>query len=353
MAITRWLSGLVLLGGAAAQAETMDQCLLLAVQSAAETTTVGELRAICTQRLAAPAAATAGEEPALKSAPVTPLADAIVAATEPTSAVEKRLALERYTRDNPFVLTPHRPNYVLPAVYTKDPNEAPFAAEDPGADLRNIELQFQLSLKVLVWENVFRDNGHLSFAYTNRSFWQAYNREISSAFRETNHEPELLLTFENDWEIYGFRNVANQVILNHQSNGRGGSLSRSWNRVMFNAIFEKDNFVFALKPWYRIPEDDKRYPDDPDGDDNPDIERYMGHFEWIGSWQRQQNTYTLMLRNNLRSDNRGAVELGWSYPLNSRIKTYVKYFNGYGESLIDYDQSTESLGVGFLISDWF
>lgn len=325
----------------AAGAGTLDECLLHAVQSASASTTVGELRTLCEQLLAKP-----------PEAPVVATEQAVATAAKADGAVEKRLALERYSHDNPFVLTPHRPNYLLPAVYTAHPNSSAFSNEN--ADLQNTELQFQLSLKVLVWENMLGDNGHLSFAYTNHSFWQAYNREISAAFRETNHEPELIFSLENDLELLGMHNSANQLILNHQSNGRGGELSRSWNRVMLNSIWEKDNFAFSLKPWYRIPEDRKKSPTDTDGDDNPDIEKYLGHFEWLGVYQsRSGQLLSLMLRNNLREDNRGAMELTYSFPLgHTRLKGYLKYFNGYGESLIDYDHRIQSIGLGFLISDW-
>jgi phospholipase A1 len=164
----------------------------------------------------------------------------------------------------------------------------------------------------------------------------------------------LLFTLENDYALFGLRNSANQFILNHQSNGRGGELSRSWNRVMVNSIWEKDNFVFSIKPWYRIPEDKKDSPTDSDGDDNPDIEKYMGNFEWLGLYQASSGQIVgLMLRNNLREDNRGAMELSYSFPIgHTRLKGFLKYFNGYGESLIDYDHRTQSFGVGFLISDW-
>lgn len=303
--------------------QDMAQCLQLGAMSASDSTTVGELRQLCQQRLAAQ------DAPEVSS----------------TGIVEKRAQLERYSHENPFVLTPHRSNYVLPVSYRDDISDFHDQLPQAPDKIDHIEMEFQFSIKVLVWEEIFKDNGYLSVAYTNRSFWQAYNSDASAPFRETNHEPELILSFANDWEWMGIRNVANEVIFNHQSNGRGEPLSRSWNRLMFNMVFERDRFAMAFKPWYRF----KEHGDD---DDNPDIEKYLGHFEWMGWYQWHNRTLSIMLRNNLRSDNKGAVELGWSFPLNSRVKAYIKYFNGYGESLVEYDNAVESIGIGVIISDW-
>ncbi len=306
--------------------QSMKGCLSLASQSAADTATLGELRAQCHQRLRNPAEA----EQQLRS--------------NGGGVVEERVALEEFVDNNPFVLTPHRINYVLPLSWRDDSSD--YASVMPIAEdgVDSTEVEFQLSVKVHVARGILGD-GTLSAAYTNRSFWQAYNKEFSAPFRETNHEPELILGYANDWQWRGIRNVGNQLIFNHQSNGRGEPLSRSWNRIMFNMVFERDRFAMTFKPWYRIPEA-------AEDDDNRDIEFYLGNFEWMGFYQWRDRTLSIMLRNNLRSDNRGAVEIGWSFPISAKIKAYVKYFNGYGESLIEYNNSLQSVGFGVLISDW-
>lgn len=307
----------------------LDQCLALASQNAADTATLGQLRRQCAQRIEAAQSANNHDDPS---------------PSENGGVVEQRAALEELSQDNPFVLTPHRANYLLPISWrdsTYDYNSLAPGADEP---IDNTEVEFQISVKVDIARGILGD-GILSAAYTNRSYWQAYNKAISAPFRETNHEPELILSYRNDWQWRGLRNVGNQLIFNHQSNGRSDPISRSWNRIMLNMIFEYEQFAMAFKPWYRIPEA-------AEDDDNRDIEFSLGHFEWMGFYHWQNQTLSVMLRNNLRSDNRGAVEVGWSFPISARIKAYVKYFDGYGESLIEHNNSLRSIGLGVLISDW-
>jgi len=128
-------------------------------------------------------------------------------------------------------------------------------------------------------------------------------------------------------------------------------LSRGWNRLYANLIWEQGNFVFSLKPWWRIPEAPKTDPLSAEGDDNPDIEKYMGYFEFVTAYRRGKQEYSVLVRNNLRSENRGAVQLEWTFPMYKRLRGYVEYFNGYGESLIDYNAHMQRIGVGFMLSD--
>ena len=268
----------------------------------------------------------------------------------PATAVHRRLAMEQVARDNPFLLLPHRPNYILPLSYVVDPNEEPFGLT-PGA-FDKMEMKFQVSLKLLISDDFLGGAGDLYAAYTNRSWWQTYNAERSRPFRETNHEPELFLLYDIGFDVFGFTATNVVVGASHQSNGQGGTLSRSWNRVYGVMIFEKDNLVLSVKPWYRIPEDKKQTPDDPSGDDNPDISDFMGSGEVGLFYKKERHSFSMMVRNNLQTDNKGAVALGWTYPMSSKLKGYLQIFDGYGESLIDYDHRSTRIGVGILLGDW-
>lgn len=259
------------------------------------------------------------------------------------SALDRRIQIERKTRLQPFVLTPHKPNYVLPFTYNEKQNNAPVDISRDG-ELDNHEIKFQFSVKFPIVENLFGQQGSLQFAYTNLSFWQAYNDRSSSPFRETVHEPELFFIFENDWEYLGIKNRLIQLGIVHQSNGRSVPDSRSWNRVYADFILQRGNYYASIRPWYRIK--------DTGPDDNPDIEEYLGHGEFRAAYAGGGHILSIMLRNNFDSPNYGALEINWSFPMSRRAKWFIQYFNGYGESLIDYNARVNRIGVGIALTDW-
>lgn len=322
-----------------------QQCLQTHVLTAGNSLTVADLKKFCEELIA-------DESPSIEESTVAPQ-DANPD-DDNQHPFAKRLNREALNRSNRFALTPHKRNYFYPFSHNRSPNTDPYQETDsPFSKLDHTEAELQLSIKILLRESIFDNNGHLYLGYTNHSFWQVYSDSDSAPFRATDHQPEFILGFTNNWKILGFNNSSNQFIINHQSNGIGGVLSRSWNRIMMTSIFERNNFVFSLSPWYRIPEPEQEYPGDPDGDDNPDITHFMGKFEFSSAYTKSDNIYSLMLRNNFDADNKGAIELGWSFPVSENIRGQFNYFNGYGHSLIDYNKDLEVFTLGIIFTDLF
>jgi phospholipase A1 len=315
--------------GISAQSDAFNECVLELIEHSASDVTVGEIRETC--KAAKEAVVPVEPEPA---------------AQVPESAIDRRLAMEGATEVVPFVMTPHKPNYIIYTYNFKD-YEDPGTGLQPGEEdsYKNSEVDFQVSIKFPVWRNMFNTKTHLFAAYTNRSFWQVFDRNDSSPFRETDHEPELWLSHRTRWKLFGLTNRLIQAGFVHQSNGRSSERSRSWNRVYTNLIFERGNFYFGLKPWLRIQEDKE-------DDDNPDIEDYMGYFEFQGIYNRNKHNFGLFFRNTLKEDYRGAVQLDWGFPVHEHLRGYIQYFYGYGESLIDYNHKVNKLGIGIKLTDW-
>ncbi len=254
--------------------------------------------------------------------------------------------LDEETLRGKYAIKLHRSTYILPFTYNESPNVDVVREADPDKDLKKAEVNFQLSLKVKLWQDILGRKMDLWFGYTQRSFWQFYNFEDSSPFRETNYEPELLLNFRTNYRILGLKGRFINLGINHQSNGQSKPLSRSWNRAVANLGFERDQFSFLLKGWYRIHES-------AEDDDNPKIEKYLGYGEIWAYYFLKNHRLGLMLRNNFSfHTNRGALQAEWSFPLLERVSGYVQYFGGYGESLLDYNDKVNRIGIGFILVDW-
>ncbi|XKE44153.1 phospholipase A [Halomonas organivorans] len=261
------------------------------------------------------------------------------------SMAERRL-LEEESAGNPYAITAHHRNYLLPLSYTTTPNEVAFREIDDTADPDRLEVKYQFSVKFNLARELLLGHGDLYFAYTQRSWWQAYNADASSPFRETNYEPEAFLEFDNDWHVGGWTNISNRIALNHQSNGRSNALSRSWNRVILTSTFVNDDWAVSLAPFWRIPEPE-------DEDDNPDIHRFMGYGDvTVARRLNGGHEASLLWRGNPGSGHMGA-QLDYSWPLFGKVRGHVQYYYGYGGNLIDYDRSVQRLGLGFSLNPLF
>ena len=310
--------------------EQLNACVLEALQDANPTVTVGEIIQGCEIKL-------------------NPLSNTEYSSTM-SQAVEREM-MERSAEWNPFVVTAHRENYFLPFTYARSPQQDVYVDTLGIGNTQREEAKIQLSLKIpLNHKDLFIKGDTLHLAFTLKAFWQVYNRKYSVPFRETNYRPEIFYEFPLRQRWFN-ADTAVAIGFEHESNGSTQPLSRSWNRIFANFYFAREGYLIQFRPWYRLPESKKERPLDPQGDDNPDIEKYLGHFELSGTWKKGTFGHTLMLRNNLRSPNYGAIQVQTSFPLWGRLRGMFQWFSGYGESLIDYNHRIDRIGFGIVLTD--
>ena len=250
---------------------------------------------------------------------------------------------------------PHQRTYILLGKWTNHANTQPSSPSPDHTVPATIpwnddELAFQLSFKSeLVSRREFGEkilglsDMRVWFAYTQRSFWQLYTPRLSRPFRETNYEPEAIVTLGTGNRGDGWKLL--NLGLVHQSNGRSLPQSRSWNRLYAQGGWEWGPLSVQARAWWRIPEN-------PDKNDNPDITDYLGYGDLLlRRGFDNDKSVSLLLRQSFKTG-RGFAQLDWtSRKLFGPARVYVQATSGYGESLIDYNFKQNTFGVGFAYSE--
>ncbi|MGB5983025.1 MAG: phospholipase A [Nonlabens sp.] len=184
---------------------------------------------------------------------------------------------------------------------------------------------------------------YVYFTYRQQTFWDFYQE--SFPIRENNYQPGLGIykIFHNDTKITGGLWLG----FEHQSNGRDGDRSRSWNK--FYGQFLKpinNNALVRLKAWAPVG----------GMDGNEDITDFRGFFE-LGSTYRPIKNVLLDFdfRQSFSDGLRGSLKLGISYKISKTFDQfiYLQYFNGYSEDLINYDRQVNNLRIGIAFRDLF
>lgn len=269
------------------------------------------------------------------------------------SLLDSRWELARDSKLGIFQMRAYKPVYLLPAFWTSEVNDMPSSPNPDNTvarpeQLDSVEAKFQISFKTKLAENLFGENGDIWAGYTQSSRWQVYNAEISRPFRETNYEPEVMLLFRNNYSLFGWKGRMTGIGFNHQSNGRSDPLSRSWNRAILSVGLDRENWAFVVRPWYRFKED-------AEDDNNADIEDFVGRGDAMLVYNRNGYELALTGRHSLRGGDRsrGSLQLDWGFPITNLLRGHVQVFDGYGESLIDYNHRATYVGVGFALLEWF
>lgn len=272
--------------------------------------------------------------------------------TDPFRTMSERWELDSIHKQGTFLLSPYKPIFVLPVRWSNNPNEQPFSGNnnpnyvaEPGVDYNNIEAKLQLSFKAKVLESIFWGKGDLWIAYTQKSHWQLYNATLSRPFREINYEPEVILNFPINFEFLGIKTRMLGIAFNHESNGKSLPFSRSWNRIIFHAGFERGNWNVYIRPWLRLRQE---------ADENPDINDYIGRAELNVIYTHNNNVFSFIGSHNLNFTEtlRGGGTFSWSYPIQGNLKAQLQISHGFGETLIDYNNVQTTVGVGICLVEW-
>lgn len=208
----------------------------------------------------------------------------------------------------------------------------------------NSDVKFQISLAIRLTNATLPWKTYLFLMYTQKTFWNVF--EESLPMRDLNFNPGIGITkpfFVKDRFMGKLT-----LLLEHESNGRDGLQSRSWNRVSFigSAMVNKWLMIHA-KYWIPII----------DGQNNRDILKYCGIFQWGAVYTTTNRKFslgvTLVKRQGWNLNFNTIVDFSWHVNPKTNLNLFAQYYNGYGENLLDYKQFHSRLRVGIVFKPKF
>ena len=260
---------------------------------------------------------------------------------------ESKESMEKWLAGG-IALEAYKVNYLLPYGYSNKK----YLSNGRPVKYRKIEAELQVSLKRKIAKNLFGLHGSYYLAYSHKSFWQLYT--YSAPFRETNYNPEGFVVFPVNDDKYFMKIRSVKFALAHMSNGQpntsdvyvdGGkmnNLSKSINYFYSTIRMQHDTLIVDLRLQAPLGAGDNL-------SDNPDIMDYLGYSNIKLTYFYKKSILTFMGRGNFGT-RRGALEATYSYPLQDETNLYIKFFSGYGESLIDYNRNLTKFSIGFSFS---
>ncbi|WP_018228892.1 phospholipase A [Methyloversatilis universalis] len=188
----------------------------------------------------------------------------------------------------------------------------------------------------------------LHFGYTQTSIWDWSGD--SKPFRDTTYKPSFFYEFGPYRQIGSRHTVSAQAGYEHQSNGRDGADSRS-----IDTLFVKPSWRWDVDHNTHVGASVKLFDYTDRDPTNRDIAKYRG-YALLGLEVGNDDGW--LLKAEGYPGDQGSLQLDLSYRLKRRLLAdagaggflHFQYFNGYGESLLDYNRGGPAqIRVGFSI----
>ena len=208
----------------------------------------------------------------------------------------------------------------------------------------NSDVKFQISIAQRLTKSTLPWNTYLFLTYSQKCMWNVF--EESLPMRDLNFNPGIGL---GKLLIVKDRLIGKMMLLvEHESNGRDGEDSRSWNKISLSAsIFVDPQFMVHGKVWIPII----------DGQNNKDILKYSGIYQ-TGIQVTSKNkrfgmAITLVKRQGFNLNFNTIIELNYKLFKKDNQYLFLQYYNGYGENLLDYNKFHSRLRAGIVIKPAF
>lgn len=205
----------------------------------------------------------------------------------------------------------------------------------------NSNVKFQISISQKLTKSTLPWGTYLFLFYTQKVFWNVLQE--SMPMTDLNFNPGIGLVkplFVKNRFVGKL-----SLLLEHESNGKSGADSRSWNKISLGAnIMIDPNFIVHGKVWIPIV----------DGMHNKDILDYCGIYQVGTSYftpnRRFGASVVLVKRRgwSLLSYNT-IIELNYRLFKRDNQYLFLQYYNGYGENLLDYNKFHSMLRLGIVI----
>lgn len=210
----------------------------------------------------------------------------------------------------------------------------------PKMTKENTNIKFQISIAQKLTRSTLPWGTYLYLFYSQKCFWNVLQN--SMPMTDLNFNPGIGITkplFVKNKYI-----GKATLMLEHESNGRDGLESRSWNKVSLAAnIIIDNNLMVHGKIWAPII----------DGMNNKDILKYCGIYQVgmqvMSNNQRFTGAVILTKRQGWNFNYNTVVELGWRVFKRDNQYLFLQYYNGYGEGLLAYKEFHSQLRLGICI----